>query len=495
MRAMRHPLLILCLVAALGGCDDDPSPAAALADAAAPDASADVGAVDGAPDTGAVAPDAAVDAALPANQRPRPQPGFAADVTAPAGWRWAHGLIHMHSVHSHDACDGDPKPGGQANAECLRRFRAAQCHNRFDFLLLTDHPDSFADIEFAEAFLPEPGDTWVPDADAPLANRIACPDGHEVLLAAGSEGDLMPVMFREKPPRELLRMATPEGVAGLRAAGALVFQAHIERFTAEGLAPLGLDGIEIYNLHANLDPRGALQQLGEILPDLTGWITAGDEGPHADLAYLAVWRENPLALAAWDGLQVFGPMLGFAGSDIHENVPFRPAPDGDRIDSYRRLGGWFSNWLLLPEGPVTWEAVRAALEARRLVIVFDLMGPPEGLAVWAEGPAGRLELGADAPFAPGHTLHVQPPTAPAGAEVSVIAWRVDPAGARQAVQQTELSAAPAPLAVPIEQPGAYWVEVVQVPHGLTPELGADYARFVRPMTWIYTNAVRLMPAP
>ncbi|MCB9526707.1 MAG: hypothetical protein H6702_25470 [Myxococcales bacterium] len=489
---MRTPLPLL-LITALWACDDgaatspvgDATPADATpADAAPVDGAAgDGGPLDAAPDATV---DASVDAALPPNQVPRPRPGAAAAVPAPAGYRWAHGLIHMHSVHSHDACDGDPKPDGTPNAECLRRFRAAQCHNRFDFLLLTDHPDSFGDIPFAEAFLHAAGDVWDPSAEAPLANRIVCDDGHEVLLTVGSEGDLMPVMFREKPERALLRDASPEGVAGLHAAGALVFQAHIERFTAAQLAPLGLDGIEIYNLHANLDPRGELRQLAEILPDLTAWISSGDDGPHADLAYLAVWRENPLALAAWDGLLAQGPMLGFAGSDIHENVPFRLAPDGDRIDSYRRLGGWFSNWLLLPEGPVTWAAVREALEARRLAVVFDLLGPPAGFEVWAAGPDGAAALGAEAAFAAGWTLHARLPTPPAGAEVEGILWRVDAEGQRHEVTRfTE------PLAWPVAEAGVYRVEVRQTPHQLAAELGGDWARFVRPLTWIYANPIAL----
>ncbi|MEZ4472582.1 MAG: hypothetical protein R3F60_17735 [bacterium] len=301
-------LWMLLMVASLVGCgeggagDEPVIDAQTGLDAATPgDAAIDAGrAADAGRPGDAAGLDAseALDASRPPlldASPPLPRPAEAGDQRAPRAWRFARGLIHMHSVHSHDACDGDPKPGGQPNLPCLARFRAAICWDRFDFLLLTDHPGTFEDVTLEEALLHQDGDTWVQGAEGPVANRIACPDGHDVLLAAGSEGDLMPVLFERKPPPGSLRDASPEGVARLREAGALVFQAHTERFTADDLAPLGLDGIEIYNLHANLDPRGELQQLPEILPDLIAWITAGQQpgGPHPDYSLLATSARTP----------------------------------------------------------------------------------------------------------------------------------------------------------------------------------------------------------
>ncbi|MGK0361829.1 MAG: hypothetical protein ACI9U2_004147 [Bradymonadia bacterium] len=488
------------------GCDDGSS--ADAVDASAPDAAtvdarvmdariADARIVDAAVDPpliDALTPDAQLlDAGLDAGPLPlphalRPRPAAAGDVPAPRDWRWARGLIHMHSVHSHDACDGEPKPDGVANPVCVERFRAAACHNRFDYLLLTDHPDSFAEIPFEDAFFHMPGDRWIEGDDGPIANMLMCPDGHAVMLAVGSEGDLMPVMFTRKPPTAALRDASPAGVATLREAGALVFQAHTERFTAAVLAPLGLDGIEIYNLHANLAPDGELRQLPELLPDLLAWINAGPGGPHPDLAFLTVFRENHLALAAFDGLIATTRILGFAGSDIHENLPpiVRPS-DGDRMDSYRRLGSFFSNYLLIPaaDTTVTPDAIRGALTAGRGLVVFDLWGPPSGFDFHARDAEGALfEMGSEAAFTPGMRITVELPNAPS-AQLRMVLKRVTVEGTAVLVEASDA------IDVEVPGPGAYRVEVHMTPEQIRPELGALADRFMREVVWIYSNPLYL----
>ncbi|MCB9548224.1 MAG: hypothetical protein H6706_20595 [Myxococcales bacterium] len=491
--------LVALLVVGLAACDDGgsttpPDAARGLDAGVQPDAAPPPDArVDAAGPARDAEPDAAEDAGRPPlldASPPLPPPVAAGDQRAPRTWRFARGLIHMHSVHSHDACDGDPKPDGQPNAPCLARFRAAICQDRFDFLLLTDHPASFDDVPMEEALLHADGDTWVEGPDGPIANRVACPDGRSVLLAAGSEGDLMPVLFERKPPAGNIRDASPEGVARLREFGALVFQAHTERFAAEELAPLGLDGIEIYNLHANLDPRGELQQLPEILPDLVEWIGAGQQygGPHPDYSFLAAFRENPRALAAWDGLTQQTRILGFAGSDIHENLPplVRPS-DGDRIDSYRRLGSWFSNYILVEAGETLEPAtVKAALRAGRLFVAFDVWGPPTGFDFHATHPDGRLlEMGAEEAFVRGIRLEVRPPVVPPGATVDVLLRRVTAEGAFTVEQ------ASGPISFEAAAPGVYRVEVRITPGHLRDALGPWADRFLREVTWIYANPIYL----
>lgn len=482
------------LVAALAACDDPASEAHDAANpgdrGAVPDAGQDAGPPDAglrdaaAPD--AVTPDAAAtpDAATVIPPRPAPRP--AGTLSAPRGWRFARGLIHMHSIHSHDACDGNPKPGGVPDATCLARFRAALCHNRFDYVLLTDHPGTFEEISFEDAFLHAEGDRWVRDAQgAPIANYLTCGDGHEVLLMPGSEGDLMPVMLTRKPGPGELRDASAAGSATLRGHGALVFQAHTERFTAEELLALELDGMEIYNLHANMDPRGELGQLPQILPELTAWIRLGAQGPHPDLTYLTVFRENPLALAAWDGITPQRRMLGFAGSDIHENLPplVRPA-DGDRIDSYRRLSTWFSNYALVPE--VSPEALRQALTEGRLFVTFDLWGAPEGFDFHGKLPDGTvIEQGSEAAFTPGTRLKATPPQAPEGATTTLTLYRVTDAG------PVVVHQGPGNFDLEALAPGPYRLDVRITPGHLQAELGQHTDTFLREVVWIYTNPVYL----
>src|SRR5688572_8910110 len=60
----------------------------------------------------------------------------------------ARGIVHLHSPFSHDACDGNPRPGGVPNEPCLQSLRAALCTARIDYAALTDHDDTMADEEF-----------------------------------------------------------------------------------------------------------------------------------------------------------------------------------------------------------------------------------------------------------------------------------------------------------------------------------------------------------
>jgi hypothetical protein len=116
------------------------------------------------------------------------------------------GLIHAHSVHSHDACDDMPKDDqGNYDEQCDRDFREGLCRSRHDFVFLTDHVDSYVATEYPETLLHRPafGDTLVEVDAAPVANWSGC-EGFEVgdsgsapfvraLLQAGSEAATMPI--------------------------------------------------------------------------------------------------------------------------------------------------------------------------------------------------------------------------------------------------------------------------------------------------------------
>ena len=159
-----------------------------------------------------------------ASHPPRPHPPFTSTLTQPSNFTWGRGLIHMHSVHSHDACDGDPKPNGLPNSPCLQDLRAAVCSSRLDFMLLTDHPVSFMEVDFVEATLynAASGDRLIYNSEGlVIGNRLKCSDDHEVLIAPGTESALMPVMLTQKPGNPNWHgTRAPESVRGLREAGA-----------------------------------------------------------------------------------------------------------------------------------------------------------------------------------------------------------------------------------------------------------------------------------
>lgn len=488
-------------LALTAGCDADP-PAAADAIDAMPGAMLDASGTmqDAIPDASDAISDAISDAmhampdAMP-DARPDAGPAFrarprnpsAAELQAPRGFTVARGLIHMHSVFSHDACDGMPLAAdGTPNAACHQRFRDGMCHNRHDFVLLTDHPDSVEGRSLIEALYFMPGDTLEMGEGGPLANWIHCADGHDVLLAAGSEGDLMPVMFRAMPAPGLLRDRSPEGIARLKAeAGALVFQAHMERFDGPTAAEWDLDGHEIYNIHANLDPGGTV--LGTVMPDIARLLGSGFDGPHPDLWFTGIFRPGTAALATWDWTIARRRMLGFAGSDTHENVPLPiDTGDGERIESYRRIGGWFSNRLLL-DGPLSYANVRSALEAGRLYVVLDAFGLVDGFDVHGTLPDGTLlEMGGEAAFVEGAMLRVSAPRAAGGDTVELRVYRVTVEGREELIRTTEPT-----LELALPGPGAYPVEVWLTPEHLRPEMGVLADDFIRHQVWVYANPIYL----
>jgi len=99
------------------------------------------------------------------------------------------GLIHAHSVYSHDACDNAPRDPatGATDRACFEDFRRDLCKAKHDFVMLSDHDESFSDTEFPEALLyrPERGDALVERNGAPVASWAGCPDTTRTLILAG----------------------------------------------------------------------------------------------------------------------------------------------------------------------------------------------------------------------------------------------------------------------------------------------------------------------
>src|SRR5262245_57997740 len=118
------------------------------------------------------------------------------------GLERARGIVHLHSVYSHDACDAEPRAAdGPVDESCLADLRAALCTTRMDFAALTDHDASMADEPWGpELFLQRGGDEAVMVAGGTLVgSRLVCESGHRVLLSVGGENDLMPIMLDRHP--------------------------------------------------------------------------------------------------------------------------------------------------------------------------------------------------------------------------------------------------------------------------------------------------------
>ncbi len=377
------------------------------------------------------------------------------------GMQWRRGLIHMHSPYSHDACDGDGLPDGQVNEDCLADLREAMCRLSLDFVYLTDHPSYAAEQPYQDTKLLRDD-----DEDLGYASRLAC----GTVVLPGFEDELMPVgMESHLAERSTYDASDADAIAQMTAAGGFVLQAHSEGRELELLAERianGMGGMEIYNLHAMFDPNIREEDLGL---DRLGWMedmepfTSGEAEP--DLFFLVVHQEQGPSIASFDSLWQSHDVVGTAGTDAHQNVMPLEMDDGERVDSYRRMMSWFSNWLLTDATqPQDYDE---ALAAGRSAIVFEVLGTPDTVDVHLEGDSLEVHcpvLSESSPY------QGEPP------EIEVTIYKDG------APWKTECGSHET------EGPGVY-----RVAYTITPTHLADFApaEFIRPYPWIYVQPMRV----
>lgn len=472
-------------------------------------------------------------------------------VRPPSPYVMVRGLIHMHSPYSHDACDGHGLEGGVPDAVCMAELRAAPCIAGLDFVALTDHPDYMRDypLEDDMLYMPALGDSLVMDGDDPVANRVDCPDGSEVMFTVGFESNhSMPLGFRRHMPSpdlyEGIDDTTPldralELNAAVEAAGAVKGVVHSEgpEISAGRIDEAGFEAMEWYNTHANImeliggdtitgEPADVINTLG-ILED----FLIGSSGPHPDLVLVAALPMMPMeGFAKWEEVQRGRPITGLLGSDAHRNVSVDPVcsgiwqtlcellatlypstltllisggaivlNDGDRIDSYQRIARWVENRVFVTE--MTFDQLGEALRAGRGYGLFSVFGDPEGFAF--EGYAGSTYVAMGDTVHGEVTLRLQAPlhpTALAGAPfteeqamtalVRVLLKRIDATGTSTVRELDNLGEG---LEETFTQPGAYYVEVWLRPYHLETALASQSDLASAEYLWLITNPIRLEP--
>ncbi|MRG92891.1 hypothetical protein [Polyangium spumosum] len=412
----------------------------------------------------------------------------------------ARGILHSHSPYSHDACDGEGlDESGVPRPDCVANLRRGMCDAAEDFVFLTDHAAHMADADFPSLLFIQPGDEPVLGADgAPIGNYVACGDGRRVLVAAGNENSLMSVgLERHLPGDPEARLAAYQGedaatVAAMHEAGALVIVPHTESRDPAWLASLPVDGIEVYNVHAAIDPDIRRDFFGldafaagvSILP----FTRQDEDGPQPDLALLGFFEDLPVYGERWDALLATRHVTGVAGTDVHENTFPGVLRDGERGDSYRRLMRWFSN-IALVDGPITPSSVKAALAAGRSYVAFEILGAPSGFDFHAEAGGSVIEMGGQAPEGATIVAHapkvhdldpaVEPPT------VSMRLLHIDASG-------TRIVAEGGAIRLENASPGAYRVEVRIHPTHLRPHVGDSGEGYIRERLWVLANPIRIL---
>lgn len=399
---------------------------------------------------------------------------------APDGRAVRRAIVHLHSPLSHDACDNHE----MEDAPCLADLRAGLCDAAIDFAFFTDHPAEAAFSPYDGLFQAQEGDEPVDG----VASRLHCEGGTEVLWMAGIEDELMPVgldrhVSEDAAENDRIYNATEaETFEAEIAAGGVVLQAHTEGQDLDTLLArqaLGLHGVELFNLHAMVDPNKREDDLGlgafDYLTAAAPFIQMVTDA-EPDLVFLAFYEEQAVSLERWDALSAVAPTLGTAGTDAHENALPMLMADGERVDSYRRMLSWFANYLVVADD--TPAAAEAALRERSSYVVFDALGVPTGFSVrygdsaWsvAGAPVGE-ELVVACP-----TLA---PTSPTDLSAPVITATVFKDGA---VWATGCGAHP------IDAPGVYRVRVDIVPEHLRGALGDQADTLVHTYPWVYSQA-------
>jgi len=425
-------------------------------------------------------------------------PPLGDDIAPPRGFVPLRAITHFHSPFSHDACDGLGYVYGVIDEQCLAEMRDGLCRTSIDMAYLSDHPSYGAYHEFDEWLAFRGDDAQLMLGDDLVANLIHCGTGHDVYYIPGIEDDLMPFGLKRHAAAvgdeadALYNTTTADSMATMADAGGMVFQNHPEERTVEGLQELqdwGLVGIEIFNLHAMLDPESREEIYGL---DPFGWIE--DIGPFTDpeatgepdLLFAAFFQEQSPNLERWDALLARGPMVGIAATDAHRNVIPMELRDGERPDGFRRNFRWFSNVLLATEHSLA--ASDEALAAGRLYAQFELFGTPDGLGFWYESGSGdQLEMGDSCTSCSGGNLHLECPV-------------LSPSSPRDGSADPEITATvfrdgevwqEGCSTWGVDQPGTYRARIDIVPYHLSAYFGDDPEPYLHAFPWVYTNAIRV----
>jgi hypothetical protein len=331
-------------------------------------------------------------------------------------------VVHLHSLYS----------DGTGTVPEIARAAAA---SQVDVVLLTDHDTLEAKRRGEE------GDY---DGVLVLVGEEVSPKGGNHYLAFGLDEE---IAWEGK--------STAEICDEVRAAGGVGFAAHpfsrgSERFSrAKGMPFDALDcadGIELWSF---------VTDTAERLPSVPAALR------FAAFPQRVVDHPPPENLAAWDRMCAERRVPALGGLDAHQigkriagRVPLR-------LMSYKRSFRHLRTHVLCGEKTDT--AIYDALREGRCYLAMDSLAPGRGFEFFAEGSAGRVEMGAEA-AAGVYDLQVRVPR---------------PARLRLLRDGSELTSAETPvLAHRVTEPGVYRVEAHLDAHGAE-------------RTWILSNPIYL----
>jgi len=239
------------------------------------------------------------------------------------------GIIHCHSMYSHDSQG--------TYEEILAAAKAA----KVDFICMTDHP---------------------PKDDKGKSLREGWTGLHDgVLFIQGAEySDQILGLGLKEPISGKDRRGT---IKAIHEQGGVAIACHPEEIT-DWSEYDEADGMEIYNVHATLKRKSKdklwMLQIPKIMK----------EDPERSFQLLQ--ELDPAILKKWDEINEKRHFTGVAGNDAHQNVSFF----GFQLDPYPRAFRFVTTHVFAEE--LTQSAILAALRKGDVYVAFEISGriPP-----------------------------------------------------------------------------------------------------------------------
>lgn len=429
----------------------------------------------------------------------------AAELGNPRGYRIARVITHLHSPYSHDACDYAGMTNGVLNAQCLEHLQDALCSCSIDMAFLSDHPDNQSNYPIQDLVVAGKRGNLLKRESAAYASQIPKCTRTAVspILMAGFESKVMALGMTKhlsNPVSELNALYSSQSRA-LRQqlqeeTEALVVIPHTESRTLEEIKEIGPDAIEIYNIHANLDPKIRKQYLGQptfsTLANIFSYIIDPYNSLKPDFIFMGFFEWSSVYATKWNALLASGTkMPGLTGSDAHENFLSAKLADGERIDSYRRLLRFASNHVLV--NTLNPENVKAALKSGHSWVVFEGFGTPVQMDFWASSGGQTVGTGDTLKLDTQAMIGVEIPSLHSmtskGSETPTIEARLLRINSDGSAELVGKKATSGRLEYLAQAPGIYRTEIYITPKHLREFLDVFSDKADQVFPWIITNPI------
>lgn len=322
------------------------------------------------------------------------------------GLHFVRAITHFHSPYSFDACDGKGyHSDGTIDLACLHDAKYAFCENHINFIFLSDHVSHLAETDYSKLLLQETGDTAILNgASAQVGTQIHCADQFTPVMAPGLEGQLLALGMEAHIAGDL---ATRQAVYGgdtvtekitLQTVNALIGVPHTESRDTAALIALQPDFIEIYNVHANLDPKIRKKWLArkpfDKIAKFLNYIVDPYNSLHADYIFTDFLEYTEVYFQKWNAMLAANlHVTGVGGIDSHQNIFSQHASDGQRLDSHRRMTRFFNNLVLTVADDLN--SIKNAIKAGQVYFVVEGLGTPLGLDFHGTLAGTLIEMGAN----------------------------------------------------------------------------------------------------